>query len=413
MEKMKTLNQLLMEKACNFRCGITLPFQKVPNKFCDIDGVYNYAVPDDTAQRWQTASGGFSDDENAAIMAAIGESLERYCGAVCEFELKKYSELGSGNIVPFSEFALFSDEQYANPDFAWQKPNINKTYFGNVYSIYDNSEYYIPQELIGLGSRKEEPLMPSTSTGIAAHTNKYSAILSAVCEVLERDALVTYWLNSLGGREIPLDNEYTEEVRRKGGEVFCFDLTQDWNPFPVIAVCGHLLSRNKKRISLGAACRADYKSAIKKAYHEWIQGCIFAGYFDDFHPDLLLNENSSVNSFDIHAVYYTKKPHEWHETPLLKHRKPYKPKAESSNQTLEFLLKSLKRENIRFYYKDITTADVRETGLTVVRVVSPNLSLLHGDENMLFLGGRTGDVCWRYKNLEQGEFPNKYPHPLG
>jgi ribosomal protein S12 methylthiotransferase accessory factor len=405
-----------MEQACNFRTGITLPFQQVPNNFCDIGGIYNYAVPDDTAMNWQTASGGISNDENAAIMAAIGESLERYCGAVSEFGLKKYDELNNKSVIPFDEFALFSGKQYANPDFAWKKPPLEKTYFGKVYSLYDNTEHYIPQELIGLGSRNEEPLMTSTSTGIAAHTDKFSALLSAVCEVLERDALVTYWLNSLGGREIILDNfdnKYTDEVRKKGGEVFCFDLTQDWNPFPVVAVCGYLLSRNKKRISLGAACRADYKSAIKKAYHEWIQGCVFAGYFDDFHPDLKLESNSSVNSFDIHAVYYTKKPHEWQNVPLLKHRTPHIPKPESNDQSLEFLLKALKREKIRLYYKDITTADVRETGLTVVRVVSPDLSLLHGDENMPFLGGRTDDVKWRYNNIKQGEFPNRFPHPLG
>jgi len=237
--------------------------------------------------------------------------------------------------------------------------------------------------------------------------------LSAISEVLERDALTVYWQNSLGGREIPVPEKFAAEVRKKGGAVHCFDITQDWNPFPVVVVCGSLLSRGKKRISLGAACRADYKSAIKKAYFEWIQGCVFAGYYDDFHPNLDFHSNNDVNSFDVHAVYYTKKPHEWEDVPLLKYKKPYVPKAENENNNLESLLKSLKRENIRLFYKDLTTTDVRETGLTVVRVVSPDLSLLHGDENVPFLGGRTGDVNWRYKDLKQDEFPNKYPHPLG
>ena len=31
----------------------------------------------------------------------------------------------------------------------------------------------------------------------------------------------------------------------------------------------------------------------------------------------------------------------------------------------------------------------------------------------LNLGGKTKDVEWRYKNLKAGEFPNRYPHPLG
>jgi len=76
-------------------------------------------------------------------------------------------------------------------------------------------------------------------------------------------------------------------------------------------------------------------------------------------------------------------------------------------------LGELKKENIRLFYKDLTTRDVRDTGVSVMRVISPDLSLIHGDENTPFLGGRTGDVQWRYKGLAAGRFPNTFPHPLG
>ena len=75
----------------------------------------------------------------------------------------------------------------------------------------------------------------------------------------------------------------------------------------------------------------------------------------------------------------------------------------------------LKKEGIRLFYRDLTLPDVKETGLTVVRVLSPELSLIHGDERSPFLGGRTNDVAWRYKDIfeDQVDFPNKFPHPLG
>jgi hypothetical protein len=97
-----------------------------------------------------------------------------------------------------------------------------------------------------------------------------------------------------------------------------------------------------------------------------------------------------------------------------KHRLIYGDATDKNNiEKLSYLLSNLNNAKIRLFYKDITTADVKEVGVTVVRVLSPELSLIHGDENIPFLGGRTNDIKWRYSNLKCGMFPNKYPHPLG
>ena len=171
---------------------------------------------------------------------------------------------------------------------------------------------------------------------------------------------------------------------------------------------------------MGVACRENYEKAIEKAYLEWIQGCVFAGYYDEFHADIKLDNSKNVNSFDLHAVYYTKHPEQWENVPLIKYRSSYKYIERNNNlrdksieYRLKFLLKKLRKENIRLFYKEITTSDVREVGVTVIRVLSPDLALLHGDENEMFLGGKTKDIKWRYKDLKSLEFPNRYPHPLG
>jgi len=370
--------------------------------------------------KWQTASGGIHSDKNHAIMAAIGETLERYVGVICSFEVKKQNEIPNEKIIAHNEFALFSEEQYKNPDFPWKIPNPNDAFFCKANSIYDNSEVYVPQELIGIGSRVSTHTLPSTSTGLAAHSGKLEALLSATLEVLERDALTVYWLNSFGGREIPLNKSFTYEVKKRHGEVYCFDITQSWNPFPVVIVCGFLYKEGIKRYSLGSACRPNLDDAVQKACSEWIQGCIFAGFYKEHHPDLDFKHISDVDSFDAHAVYYTIKPFDWDKTPLIINKKTYKNppeynyfKDKTPAESLEFLLRHLKQANIRFYYKNITTRDVSNLGVCVIRVISPELSLLHGDENMMFLGGKTHDKGWRYKGLKSGTFPNPYPHPLG
>jgi ribosomal protein S12 methylthiotransferase accessory factor len=415
----KTLDYLILSKATGFRNGVTLPFQLVDKTFSDLEGIFNASLPEDSVQPWKSASGSISRDEDRAVIGAIAEAMERYSAAVVNFQIKKLSDLSGEKVISHNDFSLFSEEQYATPNFQWKKFNMKDAFFGEVFSVYNNEKVWVPQELIGLGTKSDIALVPSTSTGLAAHFDKYTGLLLAIQELLERDALTVYWLNSLGGREIKLEEKYLAPVARKSGQVFCFDITQKWNPHPVVIVCGYLKQRNKKRISMGVACRETYEQAIEKAYLEWVQGAIFAGFYDVYHPELELNKNEEVVDFDEHAVYYTLYPNLWYKVPLLQKRSAYKPKqtndvSGNSKIALEQLLIKLRKEGLRIYYRDLTLSDVREVGLTVIRALSPELSLIHGDERAPFLGGRTSDVKWRYPDLvEQANFPNKFPHPLG
>lgn len=417
----KKLNQYVLERATGFRCGVTLPSQLVEATFSDVGGIFNVSLPEDSIQPWKSASGGISRDQDRSTVSAIAEAMERYSAGIVDFPIKKCSDLGNEKVIYHDEFSLFSQKQYDDTNFQWKKFDTQEAFFGEVYSVYDNEKKWVPQELIGLGARSEkQPLIPSTSTGLSAHFDKYAGLLLSIQELLERDALTVYWLNSLGGREISLSNEYLEPIQKKFGKIFAFDITQTWNPHPVVIVCGYLPQRNKKRISMGVACRETYKQAIEKAYLEWMQGVIFAGFYDIYHPTTEFEKVEDVIGFDEHAAYYTLYPHLWEQTPLLCKKFAYQPESKSFPEslnvetTLENLLSKLKKTGIRIYYRDLTLPDVRETGLTVVRTLSPDLSLIHGDERTPFLGGRTNDVKWRYPDLvHQAEFPNKYPHPLG
>lgn len=425
---MKNLYYYLLKQATSFRCGITMPFQEVIPNFSDIGGIYNISVPRDSAKNWATSSGCIDFDKENAICGAIAEAMERYCGALISFQIKNKAELKGKSVIQLEKFALFSDEQYSNPEFIWKKPVDDGVFYGKMYSVYDNEEVWIPHELIGLGTKTSKAAVPSTSTGIASHTDKWLALLRAIQEILERDAFTVYWVNSLPGREIKLDDRYLKPVKEKHGEIFCFDITQDWNPNPVVAICGFIKQRNLKRISMGVACRSNYEDAIKKAYLEWVQGTIFAVYYKMSMPNIRLGNPSQISDFDEHAAYYTIHPEKWECVPIIKNRKGFdrggifrslrKNEPDNPKTILKNLLKAIIKEKIEIFYKDITLPDVRQTGLWVIRAVSPQLSLIHGDESAAFLGGRTGDVKWRYKELYKSnktgmDFPNKFPHPLG
>jgi len=417
---LKNLNHHLLEKSTTFRCGIVPPHQAIESSASDIPGIFNTAIPADASEAWQTATGSIGRDSISSISRAIGEALERYCAFAANFPLKSLEQIQGEAKLGHEEFALFSEAQYEQKDFPWKKEKMRAGLFGEVYSLYDNRKTWVPQELIGLGSRSEQITLPSTSTGLAAHPNRITALLRGSQEVLERDALAAYWLNGLGGREIPLPQKYLDEVYEKSGEVMAFDITQSWNPHPVVIVCGQLPQRNRKRISLGVACRSTWDEAIEKAYLEWIQGCIFAGFQRHYQPELKFKKTSELKDFDAHAVYYSLYPEEWKKVPLLKKKRERATKiypmvqVKATEIQMSDLLQRLKTEGIRLFYRNLTLPDVAQTGLKVVRVLSPDLSLLHGDENIPFLGGRIRDVEWRYPEFSEKDlcFPNPYPHPL-
>jgi hypothetical protein len=79
------------------------------------------------------------------------------------------------------------------------------------------------------------------------------------------------------------------------------------------------------------------------------------------------------------------------------------------------LVKNLEKSKIHLYYKEISAFDVKDAWMTVVRVVAPELSMIHADDNAMFLWWRTQDVGWRYKDIsiDKSKFPNVFPHPLG
>ena len=416
----RSLNYLTLTMATGFRCGVVPPYAEVEASLADLDGFVNISLPPDIAQPWQSPTGSMSRDRGQAIVGAIAESMERYSASLKEFPVRRGSELGDQRVIRLEDFSLFAPEQYADPGFPWHPVRTEDAFFGEVYSLLDNEKIWVPQELIGLGSKVSNPVAPSTSTGLAAHFDPYAALLAGVQEVLERDAFIVTWLNSLGGREIPLDGEYVAPVEQRSGRVYCFDLNQAWNPYRVVAVWGYLPQRGVKRIALGVACRQTTGQATEKAYTEWLQGVAFAGSYERLHPTLELDTPDSLSSFEAHAAYYTAHPEVWEHVPLVAKRIAYvqdvehPQKARTPVETLEHLVRSLGSSGIRMFYRDLTMSDVKETGLTVVRVLSPELSLLHGDERAPFLGGRTQDLVWRYPGLAlQAQFPNKYPHPLG
>lgn len=420
MDPRRSVVARVLERACGARHGIVPPWQRVPREQADLPDTENAFVGGSRDAGEHVIAGGFGRTVEDASCAAIAEALERYAAHMARYEVRSGSEV-SRPVLDAADFSLFSEEQRARPGFEHPYAARRDARYAQVYSLDDNSATWVPEELVGLGARAEVPLLPSTSTGLAAAREPLAAILRALEEVLERDALTVTWLASLGGREVPLPRALVDPVVSRGGEVVAFDITQVWNPQPVVIVLGQLPARGLRRYAMGAACRRTRSAALDKAWLEWLQGVSFAGHYVRENAARPVTQASDVRTFHEHGAFYTWNPGEWPGLPIFSKRRgppaplePPEPEPPVA-QTLDALRRAIGAAGARLFYRDLTLPDVRDVGLSVVRVLSPDLALLHGDERLPFLGGRARDVAWRYPDVAASDvaFDNRYPHPLG
>lgn len=386
----------------------------VPTTLCDLEGVWHASVAGEL--RSHPPAGGAGLTRQAAETAALGEALERYAAALARLPRKTRSRLDPDQLLPVERFSLFSRAQRQAVGFPHPlvyQPDLDYTV---AYSLLDNSLRWAPAFLVGL---EGAPHGLATSSGLAAGSSKMRALLRALQELVERDALMITWHHGLGGRRVELAERWLRPVRKLGGRAEVFDLTPAYSPHPVAVVAGNVARRGAGRFAIGAACRSRWEDAVDKAFLEWAQGILFAGVVLEQDLAASLRSPRDVRTFEDHAAYYTRNPDLWPQIPLLSRAvngpaPDDSPHAGSSTAAqLEELVHGLAGSGASLYYRDLTTADLRQIGVTVVRVLSPDLAPIHADERWPFLGGTVPDLSWRYPGARGSCFPNPLPHPLG
>lgn len=419
------LNALaLLRRAAGTRHGLVSPAMHVPLGAADPIGIFHASVPDegDSARgqagpvdTMRSAGGGVGRSAGHAETAALGEALERYAASTVRLSVEQLSSVRARGVptLGLDAFTLHSVAQQANSSFPNQTAYPSDPVVTALHSLLDNSTTWIPAVLVAL-SRDFGGL--ATSSGLAADFSPTRALLRATQELVERDAYVTTWVHGLAPASISTPS-VAGEAAACGGWARVYDLTPAYSPHPVACVAGSLPLRGRNRNSLGLACRANWDDAVEKAFLEFTQGTMFIGHHLARNPELGALTPETCTGFDEHAVYWTVHGAGWNDLPL--HRgwlgeAPTCSRATTDAAQLDELVHELEGNGVRLWYRRLPAAGLDQLGLHVVRVVSPELVPLHHDHNWPFLGGKAGDLSWRYPHLTaHTSYPSPYPHALG
>lgn len=342
--------------------------------------------------------GGSGARAEEARAAAVGEAVERYSASYAdpgELVVASARELGPAAVDP-ARFALFTQKQYARPGFPYV-PFDRDTRLAWVggRSLPDGRPAWLPAQLVHLVSYRDEPrIARATSSGLACHGDRDEAVLRALLEVVERDAFMITWnarlswprLDWSGNAE--LETFVHARVRPTGLDVRAIDLGAFWDVPCALGVARSTVPGDAP-LGVGAAAGATVERAVEKALDEAVRVRTWA------HALRVHAARSSdvIRDFDDHVRFYA--------DPVNAPRAAFLDASEDSRATgdvpalpgapaatIAAICARLDRHSASAYVVDVTSPDVRDAGLTVVRVIAPELCALDVEHDARMLGGR-------------------------
>ncbi|MGC8567479.1 MAG: YcaO-like family protein [Caldisphaera sp.] len=380
---------------------------------------------------------GTSLKKSNALVRSIGEAFDRYASSIYhanELKIARSNDLKSK--LDLNELAGFSHKQLKdlkecrfdeNSIFRWTKG----------YSLKTNKNIYIPAQLVYMPYiyLEDEPILrlPIT-TGIASGSSFLSAFYRALGEVIERDAFMIRYLNKAKTSLISLNKlnhrnrEYIKKLESYGLEIKFFDLSLDI-PIPIIGAV--TIDKNSKMLGdislfqFGAASDFNVNDAMIKALEESLQGLYWVRLVAQTEPhskidDIRRNPNDIVDHLE-RALFWLKdgsiKDLEffWNGG-VIDYKHKYEKNINTYRDKLKVIIKYLLAKGYDIIVKDMTPSDIKSLGVTVVKVIVPELQPLHLFEKYKCLGGERLyelpiKMKWT-KTRKNEEDLNSIPHPF-
>ncbi|MBD2203240.1 TOMM precursor leader peptide-binding protein [Calothrix sp. FACHB-1219] len=227
-----------------------------------------------------------------AKMSALGEAIERYCGAFTGEEPRvkaAYANLQELAIHP-DKFMHYSANQYRDRQIWNQQHHViqwipdpfdesQEIEWSPFWSLNQQQFKYLPTAYCYYGYPLPENhnFCFADTNGTAAGSCKEEAILQGFMELVERDAVAIWWYNRLAKPGVNLhsfDDPYLYKLQTYykfiGRDFWVLDLTTDLN-IPTFAAISRRYNQQPEDILFGFGTHFDAKIALLRAVTEMNQ----------------------------------------------------------------------------------------------------------------------------------------------
>jgi ribosomal protein S12 methylthiotransferase accessory factor len=354
-------------------------------------------------------SGGAGMSLTEAATSALGEALERYAAGIVPPErlvVATARELGPAAVAP-ERFALFSDRQFAERGFPFRRftPETRAAWVEG-YALPGGAPSWLPADLVFLDDvtlQGAGRIGYATSSGTACSPDVDEALMRGLCELLERDAFMIVWANRIS---LPLlDWAADENISALDATLFApvglryhaVDLSA-FHRVPSVLGVVRAPRGFGGALGVGAGTAPTLERAWWKALAE-----AFAARAAGAKLALLRGpapDAAAITSFEDHIRYHAeprtasdfldaaRDAVPVHDVPLLEEA--------TTGEQVTALCARVEAAGSSAYAVDVTTPDVAELGLSVVKVLAPELCQLDVVHRARFLGGRRlYEAPWR------------------
>lgn len=367
---------------------------------------------------------GCSTDGSEALIKVLGEAVERYA-SYNSYEISELKTMPYGECPMSARFAKCADDEPCSKIHKRVPHDLLLTHTKMEF-LKDGAECWIPAPYVHLDfmpkTRQPFVFIP-ISTGTAFYPNLPTALFTAFREVVERDAMMSFWHNRTQLPELNLDSDElppslsdrVDRVRRAGLQVRLFDMSTDIR-FPTV-YCA-IESDRRPYYGTGGSCGSDPLRACTGAIDEAIgirrtlltlprpvhsfdnfdsvqeladHSSLFAAWKDSPAYDFLLKVEPNYISFDEFATQ------KWWPNPC-------------TMEDHRSLASQMEELGLTVLWKDLTTPDIQHWGYCV-KVVVPEMVPLSLSHNIRFLATPR---LLRNRSVEgtpSVRHFNPYPHP--
>lgn len=337
-----------------------------------------------TARGEMDGAGGAVDPERAARLS-VAEALERYATSVVQPEGVIWAtaeELGD-EALDLTTLPRCSAAELAHPKALTSDIDTTAPMrWVRGWSLTRRAPQWVPAVGVWMhipprsrGERYANPI----STGCATHTDLAQALVNAVCEVVERDAIALTWYQRLALPRIEFDAvpanlaPFLAKSRDSLVETVFFDATTDLGIPTVYSVdltphnevLGQMVMCNTSldpADSIAKIVRESASSRIAMQVPRDIPGTVDE-FLHVFHGAAHMGHPGRRDAYDFLLGHARRRP--FSELPTLT--------TGDSGQDLALLVARLERAGCNVIAVECTTDEARDVGFRVVRVLVPEL----------------------------------------